>query len=72
MSVIITGVEMPKSCDDCGLCQCKVPELCPLKPVDGLLEEFMKMSHEPACYIPNIEAWRRAYNVVKTYCEVEK
>ena len=64
MSVIVVGMEMPKSCGECnasgtGVCRkwfdvkeigLKRSEHCPLKSVEGLIEKINKLSYSEAEY----------------------
>lgn len=66
MSVIVTGIEMPKSCVRCDLCDsggyCRALQRqtdknvnerykrCPLKSVDGLVERINKLAYSETEY----------------------
>lgn len=75
MSVIITGMTMPNSCNDCGIVAEKAKTTCksngcPLKSVDGLIERMKGIKD-----IPDQGTWRSAVDeciaTVEVYCEVE-
>ena len=93
MSVILKEIEMPKNCSDCpcfdgenGECRAtgsrdtwcsEPPRSCPLKSIDGLIDEFKK--RYPKNYAGDFELGGRSckfsltqvIRIIKEYCEVE-
>ena len=95
MSVILTGMDMPKNCFECGLklrgmcprliknitvTDRTIDERCPLRPVDGLIEEIKKetvcpygkcigkdCSNMNDCMIMG----EHAVKIIEDYCEVK-
>lgn len=81
MSVIVTGMDMPKNCKECrkessheivGMdCILLHHTDCPLKSIDGLIERMENMKD-----IPDQGTWRAAIDeciaTVKEYCEVSE
>lgn len=86
MSVIVTGIDMPKSCAECQDQRCKVSDEwdlfdwcdykrvdgCPLKSIDGLIEEITQL---PTQENAEGQDMFQAYDVLRTireYCEVKE
>ena len=81
MSVIVTGMDMPKDCGVCMECTrlkafCPVdghhePHLdkrrCPLKSIDGLIDKF-SMVNGCGDFIATYDV----INIIKEYCEVSE
>ena len=94
MSIIIKNVEVPKNCCDCvchngeiGECRAtgsretwcsEPPRSCPIKSVDGLIDEFKKLY--PKNYAGGFElggsscefSLNQVIRIIKEYCEVEE
>ena len=80
MSVIVTGMDIPKSCGECnasgtGVCRkwfdvkeigLKRSEHCPLKSVAGLIEKFSMVK---GC--GDFIATQDVIDIIKEYCGIE-
>lgn len=84
MSVILTGMDMPKYCGGCPVdCGYKVylenmrSEGCPLKSIDFLIEKIERMggNEEKSVYKnlhPSyVQGLKDVIRIIKEYCEVE-
>ena len=83
MSMIVTGMEMPKFCGECnasgtGVCRkwvsvkelgSKRSELCPLKSVDGLIEKLNECADNKST--GEQVGIDLAIDVIKEYCGME-
>ena len=86
MSVIVTGIDMPKNCVDCrkestqnvvGIdCSWLDNKNCPLKSIDGLIakinkQEFTHHNGENHWYMTPSEIKEIVENIIREYCEVQ-
>ena len=91
MSVIATGMDMPRSCGSCeasgtGVCKLwmKSSEIngigynrhpdCPIKSVEGLIEEIRKMPNDNPSYWHTCDVVDREnlIEIIKEYCKVSE
>ncbi len=85
MSVIVTGIDIPKSCGECnasgtGVCRkwfdvkeigLKRSEHCPLKSIDGLIEKIDKKSNSGQWSEATVYGMKKAIAIIKEYCGME-
>lgn len=90
MSVIITGMKMPINCVECnekgirnildcdlifsGCANCGRHPKCPLKSVEGLIEEIQRMPNDNPSYWYTCDVLDRdsVIDTVKEYCGMEE
>lgn len=83
MSVIVTGMDMPNNCNDCGIVAEKAKTICKsngcsLKSIDGLIKKIVNSPSDVGqdMYKTKYDGAARRQNeiieIIKEYCEVSE